>query len=273
MSRISARFQSLKAKGEGALICFVTAGDPDIDTTRRIVLEIEQAGADIVEIGIPFSDPIADGPSIQAASMRSLERGTNVTKVLELVRSIRKDSEIPLVLMTYFNPILHYGLDRFVKDAKASGVDGMILSDLTPEEAEEWLVPAESHDLDTVFLLAPTSTSPRIERVAKLASGFIYCVSRTGVTGAKAEMAQGARELVEAVRAQTDKPTVVGFGISKPEHVREVCTYADGAVVGSVLVDLIASKGDTQLMFGELRETVSALKLGTRDARQPVSSQ
>ena len=272
MSRIDTRFQSLKTSGDGALVCFVTAGDPNLDTTRRIVLELEKAGADVVEIGIPFTDPIADGPSIQAASMRSLEKGTNVAGVLELVRAIRKDSDIPLVLMTYFNPILHYGPDRFAKEAASSGVDGMILSDLTPEEAEEWTLPANSNGIDTVFLLAPTSTEPRIERVANLASGFIYCVSRTGVTGARTEMALGVRELVNSVHAKTEKPVVVGFGISTPEHVRGVCEYADGAVVGSLLVDLIAAKGDTPTMFGELRETVSALKSGTRNARHQASS-
>jgi tryptophan synthase alpha chain len=267
VTRIGKRFESLRASGEGALICFVTAGDPDIETTRQIVLELEKAGADIIEIGIPFSDPIADGPSIQAASMRSLEKGTNVSGTLELVRSIRKESDIPLVLMTYFNPILHYGLKRFATEAALSEVDGMILSDLTPEESGDWKESANLNGIDTIFLLAPTSTEPRIARVAKLASGFIYCVSRTGVTGARTEMAQGVRELAISVRAKTDKPVVVGFGISKPEHVREVCGYADGAVVGSLLVDLIAAKGNTQAMFQKLREIVSALKSGTRNAR------
>ncbi|HEY3297857.1 MAG TPA: tryptophan synthase subunit alpha [Armatimonadota bacterium] len=264
MSRIGKRFDELKSAGEKALICFVTAGDPDLETTGKIVVEMAKAGADIVELGIPFSDPIADGPSIQAASMRSLEKGTNVASILGLVRSIRKESDVPLVLMTYFNPILHYGLEKFATDAASAGADGVILSDLTPEEAGEWKSLADSNGIDTIFLLAPTSTEPRIEGVAKLASGFIYCVSRTGVTGAQTEMAQGVRELVTSIRARTSKPIVVGFGISKPEHVREVCGYADGAIVGSLLVDLIASKGNTQAMFSELRQIVSALKSGTR---------
>jgi tryptophan synthase alpha chain len=263
MSRIGARFEELKAAREKALICFVTAGDPDLETTKKIVLEMAVAGADIVELGIPFSDPIADGPSIQAASLRSLENGTNVASVLELVQSIRSESQVPLILMTCFNPILHYGLERFAREAASSGVDGVIASDLTPEEAGEWKSLADLHNLDTIFLLAPTSTAPRIDRVAKLGSGFIYCVSRTGVTGARMEMAEGVRELVESVKAITSKPVAVGFGISKPEHVHAVCEYADGAIVGSRLVDLIASKADTQSMLADLRELVSSLKSAT----------
>ncbi|MHB0913326.1 MAG: tryptophan synthase subunit alpha [Armatimonadota bacterium] len=263
MSRIDEKFAALRARGEKALVCFVTAGDPDMETTRRIVLAMDEAGADIVEIGIPFSDPVADGPSIQAASMRSLERGTKVAGILEMVRSIRAESELPIVLMTYYNPIFRYGLERFAKDAAGAGADGVIVTDLTPEDGGDWKSAADAAGLSTILLLAPTSTEERIERVAKLGSGFIYCVSRTGVTGAQTEMAQGVRELVAAIRARTDKPIAVGFGISRPEHVREVCEYADGAVVGSRLVDLISRKGDDPSLFAELREAVSALKSGT----------
>jgi len=264
MSRIGKRFAELKSSGEKVLICYITAGDPDIETTSKIVLELERAGADIVEIGIPFSDPIADGPVIQASSMRALEKGTNIPAVLGLVRSIRKTSELPLVLMTYFNPVHHFGISRFASEALEAGVDGVILTDLTPEEAGEWKYIADADGIDTIFLLAPTSTEPRIAMVANLGAGFIYCVSRTGVTGAKAEMAQGVRELVAGIREKTEKPIAVGFGISKPEHVRDVCSYADGAVVGSLLVDLIASNGNSPAMFDELRQVVSALKDGTR---------
>lgn len=264
MSRIDERFASLRTSGEGALVCFVTAGDPDIETTRRIILELEQAGADIVEIGIPFSDPIADGPSIQAASMRALEKGTNIPAVLGLVRSIREESELPLILMTYYNPAMHYGVERFSEDIASAGADGVIMTDLTPEESARWKSAADGSGTNTIFLLAPTSTNERIKRVASIASGFIYCVSRTGVTGARMEMAVGVQELVGRIHAETDKPVAVGFGISKPEHVKEVCGYADGAVVGSVLVDLIADKSASPDLFTEVRRLVSALKAGTK---------
>ena len=263
MSRIDDRFARLRDSGGKALICFVTAGDPNLETTRQVVLGLEKAGADIVELGVPFSDPIADGPSIQASSMRALESGTNVPKVLDLVRAIRRESEIPLVLMTYYNLVMHYGIARFAEDASAAGVDGVILSDLTPEDAGEWKSAADVAGINTIFLLAPTSTADRIRRVAELASGFVYCVSRTGVTGARSEMAQGVSELVGRIRAGTDMPITVGFGISTPEHVREVCEYADGAVVGSVLVNLIAEKAGSRSLLDELNHLVSALKAAT----------
>jgi len=263
MSRIDDRFARLRDSGGKALICFVTAGDPNLETTRQVVLGLEKAGADIVELGVPFSDPIADGPSIQASSMRALESGTNVPKVLDLVRAIRRESEIPLVLMTYYNLVMHYGIARFAEDASAAGVDGVILSDLTPEDAGEWKSAADVAGINTIFLLAPTSTADRIRRVAELASGFVYCVSRTGVTGARSEMAQGISELVGRIRAGTDMPIAVGFGISAPEHVREVCEYADGAVVGSVLVNLIAEKAGSRSLLDELNHLVSALKAAT----------
>ncbi len=263
MSRIGEKFDLLKASNEGALVCFVTAGDPDIEATRRIVLELDAAGADVVEIGIPFSDPVADGPSIQAASMRSLAKGTNIPAVLELVRSIRVDSQIPIVLMTYYNPVHHYGLTRFAADIAAAGADGVIVTDIIPEEASEWKSAAEKAGIDTIFLLAPTSTDDRIDGVAKISSGFIYCVSRTGVTGARTEMASGVRGLVERIRVRTDAPVVVGFGISTPAHVREVCEYADGAVVGSLLVDKIAGTTGTNDMLAEVHRLGSSLKMGT----------
>ncbi len=263
MSRIDTCFARLKASGEKALVCFVTAGDPDLETTKQIVLEIEKAGADIVELGVPFSDPIADGPSIQASSMRALDSGTTVPKVLGLVRDIRRTSELPLILMTYYNLVEHYGLERFAQDAAQAGVDGMILSDLVPEEAGEWKPVADRAGISTIFLLAPTSTKSRVLAVAKLASGFIYCVSRTGVTGAQVQMAEGVRDLVGRIREGSDLPVAVGFGISKPEHVRQVCEYADGAVVGSVLVNLIAEKAGLPDLLEEVNHLVSALKAGT----------
>ncbi len=264
MSRIEKRFAELKATGEGGLVCFVTAGDPDLETTRRVVLELDRAGADVVEIGIPFSDPIADGPSIQAASMRALECGVNVSAVLDLVHAVRKESDVPLTLMTYYNPIRQYGLERFARDASGAGADAAIVTDLTPEEAGVWKSAAEAHGIDTIFLLAPTSTNSRIERVVRLASGFIYCVSRTGVTGAQNKLAEGVDRLVRRIRARSALPVAVGFGISTPEHVAEVCSYADAAVVGSALVNLIADRAGTDDLLPEINRFVYALKDGAR---------
>ena len=267
MTRVEKRFAELKAAGEGGLICFVTAGDPDLETTLGVVLELDRAGADIVEIGIPFSDPIADGPCIQEASMRALRHGVNVSSVLELVRSIRTISEVPITLMTYYNPIRQYGLVSFARDAADAGADAAIVTDLTPEESGAWKSAADSHGINTVFLLAPTSTNSRIESVARLVSGFVYCVSRTGVTGAQGRLAEGIGGLVERIRRHTPLPVAVGFGISKPEHVAEVCSHADAAVVGSALVNLIANSARKDDLQAEVGRFVSALKDATRGGR------
>lgn len=267
MSRIGKRFEELRAAKEGGLVCFVTAGDPDIETTRKIILEMAKAGADIIEVGIPFSDPIADGPSIQAASMRSLANGTTPETVFDLVSDVRRESEVPLVLMTYYNPVYRYGIARFAEDCANAGVDGVIVTDVIPEEAPEWKAAADIEGVDTIFLLAPTSTEDRISRVAHLSEGFIYCVSRTGVTGRQTDLAQGVRDLVALIRARTEKPVVVGFGISTPAHVREVCEYADGAVVGSLLVDRIAAKSGAPDLLSEVHGLVASLKAGTQGSR------
>ncbi len=264
MSRVSRRFAELKAAGEGGLVCFVTAGDPDMETTRAVVLDVVRAGADVIELGIPFSDPIADGPSIQAASMRALAKGATVSAVLELVRAIRRESDEPITLMTYYNPVRQYGLERFARDASGAGADAVIVTDLTPEESAAWKSAADTHGIETVFLLAPTSADSRIEAVVKLASGFIYCVSRTGVTGAQSQLAEGIEDLVERIKARSPLPVAVGFGISKPEHVAEVCSYADAAVVGSALVNLISEKAGTEELSSEISVFVSALKDGAR---------
>lgn len=264
MSRIEERFKELGACGEKALVCFLTAGDPDIVTTEALILELAKSGADVVEIGIPFSDPLADGPSIQSATLRSLERGTNPRSVIELVRSVREKSEVPIVLMTYFNPVQKLGVERFAREAAAAGADGVILTDLPPEEAPEWKVAADEAGLSAIFLLAPTSTDERIKRVAEMGTGFIYCVSRTGVTGAKSELSLEVEGLVERIRRFTDSPVAVGFGVSKPEHVREISRFADGAVVGSALVDLIAAHSGSADLLSEVSRFTQSLKEGTR---------
>jgi len=258
MSRIERRIAQRRSHGQTVSVVFVTAGDPSLEATREIVLAMDKVGIDIVELGIPFSDPIADGPSIQASSQRALSQGVTPTDVLELVSSIRSKSDIPIVLMSYYNPVLQMGLEAFSRVCSFVGVDGVILTDLSPEEAGPWKRCAAASGIDTIFLVAPTSTDERIALISKLASGFIYCVSRTGVTGARDDLAKSElQHLIQRVRAhtrpqgfsanqhsQTERqdslPVIVGFGISRPEHVRAIADFADGAVVGSALVDFIA---------------------------------
>lgn len=260
MNRIDACFDNLKRHGGKALVCFLTAGDPDFKTTAKLVKAIASAGADIVELGMPFSDPLADGPSIQAASFRALQAGATVSGVLENVRSIRRDCDVPIVLMTYYNPVQKYGLARFADDAAAAGADGVIMTDLPPEESGEWKPAADAAKLATIQLIAPTSTKDRIRLGAKMASGFIYCVSRTGVTGARNEVPAELSELVDTIKANTTLPVVVGFGISNPDHVRQVTAFADGAVVGSALVNLVAGHADSGDLLERATEFVRSLK-------------
>jgi len=243
MSRISERFEKLRAGGRPGLVVYVMAGDPDLETTRRLVMELERAGADVIELGVPFTDPLADGPTIQAANERSLAAGTTLDGVLDLVRELRRETEIPILLMTYYNPVFRAGQEAVAQAARAAGVDGMLVTDLPPEEASEWKATAGRAGLDTIFLLAPTSTEERIRIAAEAASGFVYCVSRTGVTGAQAELPEELHALLDRIRAHTDQPVAVGFGVSTPEHVRQIGEWCDAAVVGSAVVNLIARDG------------------------------
>ncbi len=264
MTRLTETFAALRARGEKALIGFVTAGDPSAERTADIVAALAEAGADAVEIGIPFSDPLADGPSIQASSQRALEGGMTTVKALAVIRAARQRApDLPIIVMTYFNPIRRYGLERYARDARAAGVDAHIVTDLTPEEAGEWKRISTANGLDTIFLLAPTSTEPRIEAVTRLSSGFVYCVSRTGVTGARQDVPAELREVVARIKARTSLPVCVGFGISAPEHVRRICAFADGAVVGSRLVDLIHAHRDDPGLLDRVREFTTALKQAT----------
>jgi len=262
VSRIDRCFAEERARGKKALVCFITAGDPDLATTEELVVRIAEAGADIVELGVPFSDPLADGPVIQASSFRALAAGATVRKVLDSVSSIRKRCDVPIVLMTYYNPVQKYGLDRFAGDAAASGADGVIVTDLPPEEAGDWKRAADAVRLDTVFLLAPTSTKERIEAAANMASGFIYCVSRTGVTGARDDVPPEVVDLVARIKSASPLPVAVGFGISKPEHVRQIARCADGVVVGSALVNVVAENAGSPAVFDKAAEFVHSLKAG-----------
>jgi tryptophan synthase alpha chain len=243
MTRLEARFAHLRARGETGLIVYVMAGDPDLETTRRLVLALEAAGVDAIELGVPFTDPLADGPSIQAANERALAAGVTLPDILELVRTLRRETQLPILLMTYYNPLFRAGEEAVARAAAAAGVDGFLITDLPPEEAAAWKATAAACGLDTVFLLAPTSTGERIRIAAELAAGFVYCVSRTGVTGARTELPPDLQELLARIRALTDLPVAVGFGVSTPEHVRQIGQWCEAAVVGSAVVDLIARDG------------------------------
>jgi tryptophan synthase alpha chain len=236
MTRIGERFARRRAERRAAFVAFLTAGDPSIERTIECALSLDAAGVDVLELGVPFSDPLADGPVIQRASERALAHGVTLPHVLDAVRAIRRRSELPLLLFSYFNPLLQHGLERLAGEAKEAGVDGVLVTDLPPEEAGEWLAPARKADLDTVFLASPTSPDERLARVADASRGFVYAVSRTGVTGERQALSADARPLVERLRARTTVPVALGFGLSTPEQVREAGTVADGVVVGSALV-------------------------------------
>lgn len=248
-NRIDLKFKELRRKGQKALISYITAGDPSLELTYELVLELEKRGADIVELGVPFSDPLADGPVIQSASERALKNGTSLSKVLDLVHLLRKTTQIPIALLSYYNPIYKYGVAKFVKDASSVGVDGVIIPDLPPEEAKILIHEARIKNLATIFLLAPTSTPERIRLISRASTGFIYCVSLTGITGMREKLETELVRFIRQVRLITSKPIGVGFGISTKEHVHQITTIADAAIVGSAIVDLIAKhQGDTQLV-------------------------
>jgi tryptophan synthase alpha chain len=238
-TRIQQLFDRRRAEGKAALIAYLTAGDPSADATPGFVAALKRGGADLIELGVPFSDPIADGPVIQRGSDRALKAGLNVHKVLEIASKIRSQSEIPLLLFTYVNPVLRYGLENLARDAKAAGIDGCLLTDVSVEEADVYVSAMRAAGLDTVFLAAPTSTPERLKLVAKFSSGFIYLVSRTGVTGERAELSEALRPLIDATRAISHLPVAAGFGISTPEQAGAVAKIADGVVVGSAIVRLI----------------------------------
>lgn len=267
MNRIDATFQRLREKGEAALIPFITAGDPDLETTRALVLELERRGADLVELGVPFSDPLADGVTIQRASQRALEKGASLAKILHLVGEIRQTSEIPLVLMSYYNPILCLGLERFAEEAKARGLDGLIVPDLPPEEAEELCRLCEKVGVDLIFLLAPTSSPARVQRVIAASRGYIYYVSLKGVTGARDQLPEGLREAVGRIKMKTEKPVAVGFGIGRPEQAGEVARFADGVIVGSAIVAKVEENLGRADLIEQVGDFVATLKGALRGSR------
>jgi tryptophan synthase alpha chain len=265
MNRIDERFRRLRQAGERAFMPYLTAGDPDLPTTRSLILEFERRGADLVEIGVPFSDPLADGVTIQRASQRALQGGTTLTRILDMVGSLRPQCRLPLVVMSYVNPIFRFGFARFAKEAAAAGVDGVIVPDLPPEEAAELIDATTAHGLHTVFLIAPTSSRERVQMIAAASKGFIYYVSLRGVTGARSRISDDLEAAVRMIRAETDKPLAVGFGISTPEQVRVVATVADGVIVGSAIVSLLERTAGQADLLERAGDFVASLKGATRN--------
>lgn len=262
-TRIQSLFDAVKKEHRAALIAYVTAGDPTPERTPEIVAALARGGVDLIELGVPFSEPIADGPVIQRGAERALRAGTSVVKVLEIARQIREHSQIPILLFTYLNPVLRYGLERLAADAKAAGIDGCLLTDLSVEEAEGYMGAMHSAGLDTVFLVAPTSTDARLKLVAKYSTGFVYLVSRTGVTGERSALSDALPSLIERTRAVTPLPLAAGFGISTPEQAAAVAKMADGVVVGSAIVRLIEKQaGDKQACDAELEAFARGLRSG-----------
>jgi tryptophan synthase alpha chain len=261
MNRLADTFTRLKARGNGSgLVTYITAGDPDLPRTEGILRALDRAGADVLEVGVPFSDPLADGPVIQRATERALASGTTLSGVLRMVSRLRTDLRAPIVIFSYANPILRFGAERFADEAKAAGVDGVLVLDLPIEEAAEFRALLGDRGIDTILLLSPTTTDDRLRRAAALGSGFLYAISRLGVTGARDAIADGAEDIVRRIRTVSPLPIALGFGISKPEHVREVGRWADAAVVGSALVSVIAEAGASADLNTRVEEYVRWLK-------------
>jgi tryptophan synthase alpha chain len=269
MSRIRDTFAELKRSGRGGFIPFITAGDPDLATSELLLIELAAAGADIIELGVPFSDPVADGEVIQRASERALRNGVTLRDALTCVARAKQQIDVPVVLFSYFNPLLQFGRDRLANEAKQAGVDAVLVTDLIPEEAQAWTETLQQHELDPIFLVAPTTSDERLARIAQQARGFIYAVSRAGVTGARDEMTHDAETLVRRVRMVSDLPVAVGFGLSTAEHLREVWRFADAAVVGSAIVseiERLKTAPDLVQRIGKFAGSLLAAKLANRPA-------
>ena len=265
--RIAATFRELRARNEAALIPYVVAGDPNLDATVALVREFAARGADIIELGVPFSDPMADGPANQRAAQRGLKSGASLTAIFSMVSELRKETEIPLILFGYFNPIFHYGCERLCADAARAGIDALLVVDLPPDEAGELKTPARANGLDLIFLLAPTTPIERARKVVSTASGFIYYVSVTGVTGARTVLASDLEEQVTNLRSVTDLPIGVGFGISTPEQAGQVARFADAVVVGSAITLLIEANAQSPDLVTKVGELVRSMKLAIKAAR------
>ena len=265
MNRIDKKFQELRDQGASAFMPYLCAGDPTPELTAKLLLTLEEAGADLIELGVPFSDPIADGPTIQRASERALTHGISLQQILEMVKSLRKKTEIPIALMSYYNPIFRMGEEAFCKAAQDAGVDGVIVPDLPPEEAQQLLEVAPRYNLATVFLVAPTSPPERMQLIASVSTGFVYCVSLTGVTGARAILSDEVAPMIAELRKHTDKPISVGFGVSTPEQATQVAQIADGVIVGSAIVNVIEENmEDEGKMLAAVKQFTSNLDAGVK---------
>lgn len=259
MNRIDKKFKDLKKQRKKALIVYITAGDPMLAATEKYVLDFEKAGVDIIELGVPFSDPLADGPTIQAASQRALEGGVTLARIFTAVERLRKKTDIPLVFMTYFNPVLRYGLERFFKRCVLSGVDGIIIPDLSYEEAGDVVRFGRQNKIATIFLIAPTSTPKRIKAIGKVSSGFIYYVSLTGVTGARKRLSPEIYTNVKRIKKATKKNIAVGFGVSDASSATRIAGMADGVIVGSAIVKLIGGRKGHKRIFGFVEKLSKAV--------------
>ncbi|MEZ5362667.1 MAG: tryptophan synthase subunit alpha [Bryobacterales bacterium] len=264
MNRIAQTFERLKASDEKGLIAYLTAGDPSPDRTVELILALEAGGADILELGVPFSDPMADGPVIQKASERALRAGTTLPKVLAIIRETRKSSELPIIVFSYLNPILRYGFERFAEDAQAAGADGALLTDLSIDAAEPYLEQMRKHELATVFLGAQTSTDERLKQLADASTGFLYLVSTAGVTGMRDAVSNSAVPLLERARKQTAIPLAVGFGLSKREHMEAVAPHCDAAIVGSAFMRVVEQNQQAPDLAAKLQALAGELKAGLR---------
>lgn len=271
--RIAEKFRELSRARELGLVAYVTAGDPSLEASEKIVLAAADAGADVIELGVPFSDPVADGPTIQRASERALRSGTTLAGVLDLVRRLRARTQVPLVLFSYFNPMLQMGIPKFADAAAAAGADGVLATDLTLEESEEYRSVLRARGLDAIFLAAPTSTDARLQRIAGVSSGFLYLISRTGVTGAREALPEELPGLVRRIRQFTSLPVAVGFGISLPTHVTVLGGIADAAVVGSAIVAEIEKAGSADAAAKAVGDLVARLKHAARSGVSRRSSQ
>jgi tryptophan synthase alpha chain len=259
LSRIEAAFSKSKKEGKPGFIPFITAGDPDLDTTAELLVELSEAGATVIELGVPFSDPMADGPVIQRSSERALQRGIGLKEIFATTEKVRARIETPLVLFSYYNPLLQYGIEKLARDARQAGIDGILVTDLTPEESAEFAAAMHLNNLDMIFLVAPTSTDERLRMIASHASGFVYAVSRTGVTGTRENLSNEAELLVQRVRKVSSLPVAVGFGISSAAQVAETLRYADAAVVGSAIVAQIEKLSTGPNIVREVGQYVRSL--------------
>ncbi len=266
MNRIDKKFQELREQNRRAFMPYLCAGDPIPKLTEKLLLTLEEAGADLIELGVPFSDPIADGPTIQRASERALKHRISLQQILDMVNTLRQQTDIPIALMSYYNPIFSMGESVFCEAAQVAGVDGIIVPDLPIEEAQPLLDVAPQYNLSTIFLVAPTSSAERMQRIAAVSTGFIYCVSLTGVTGARATLSDEVATMIAELRKHTDKPLSVGFGVSTPEQAKQVAEVADGVIVGSAIVNVIEENMDDEAkMLAAVKQFASDLDAGVKE--------